>query len=155
MALGPELLMQQMDVQMAFNQQLEAQLTREYDNGRLFRLAARLATVVDRSNGDGADDHWSETGDRYLLKLFHEFVFHQVSESGAPVIDWSHMVECLNKLDAGLPEQVVLMSTDESAMLVVSYADLKRCLDVAFRDLQKKSVSPPYVFPRARPAQYA
>ena len=22
--------------------------------------------------------HWSETGDRYLLKLFRDFVFHQV-----------------------------------------------------------------------------
>lgn len=60
--LGPEVMMQQLDTQMAFNQQLEKQLTREYDNGRLFRLAARLATVVDRDVGDGVDHHWSDTG---------------------------------------------------------------------------------------------
>ena len=47
-------------------------------------------------------------GDRYLLKLFHDFVLHQVSEDGAPIIDWGHVVEALNKLDAGVPEKVVI-----------------------------------------------
>ena len=45
-------------------------------------------------------------GDRYLLKLFRDFVFHQSREDGSPVLDWGHVVECLNKLDAGLPEKV-------------------------------------------------
>lgn len=45
-------------------------------------------------------------GDRYLLKLFHDFVLHQVTEDGAPMIDWGHVVEALNKLDAGVPEKV-------------------------------------------------
>ncbi len=44
------------------------------------------------------DPSWAETGDRYLLKLFRDYVFHQVYEDGAPVIDWGHVVECLNKV---------------------------------------------------------
>ncbi len=49
----------------------------------------------------------------------------QVSKDGAPRMDWGHIVDCLNKLDAGVPEQLLLLSRDEASMLVVSYADIK------------------------------
>ncbi len=41
---------------------------------------------------------WAETGDRYLLKLFRDYVFHQVNEDGAPLIEMAHVVQCLNKV---------------------------------------------------------
>jgi PAB-dependent poly(A)-specific ribonuclease subunit 3 len=44
------------------------------------------------------DQTWSETGDRYLLKLFRDYVFHQVSEKGEPIIDIAHVLSCLNKV---------------------------------------------------------
>ena len=44
------------------------------------------------------DPSWSETGDRYLLKLFRDYLFHQVTESGAPWLDLAHIVACLNKV---------------------------------------------------------
>jgi PAB-dependent poly(A)-specific ribonuclease subunit 3 len=44
------------------------------------------------------DQTWSETGDRYLLKLFRDYVFHQVSERGEPIIDLAHVLSCLNKV---------------------------------------------------------
>lgn len=44
-------------------------------------------------------------GDRYLLKLFRDFVFHQVGDDGAPLLNWGHIAEALAKLDAGLPEK--------------------------------------------------
>ena len=44
------------------------------------------------------DPTWSETGDRYLLKLFRDHLFHQVTEAGMPWIDLSHIVSCLNKV---------------------------------------------------------
>lgn len=43
---------------------------------------------------------------RYLLKLFRDFVFHQVDEEGAPLLDWGLAAEALNKVDAGVPEKV-------------------------------------------------
>lgn len=41
---------------------------------------------------------WSETGDRYLLKLFRDYLFHQVTEAGKPWIDMAHIISCLNKV---------------------------------------------------------
>jgi len=44
------------------------------------------------------DASWSETGDRYLLKLFRDYLFHQVNADGAPWIDMAHVIQCLNKV---------------------------------------------------------
>lgn len=44
------------------------------------------------------DPRWSETGDRYIIKLFRDYVFHQVDESGSPVVNLSHVLTCLNKV---------------------------------------------------------
>jgi len=44
------------------------------------------------------DPQWSETGDRYMLKLFRDYLFHQVDENGAPWVDMSHIIMCLNKV---------------------------------------------------------
>lgn len=46
------------------------------------------------------DPSWSETGDRYLLKLFRDYLFHQVTENGAPWVDLAHIVACLNKVSS-------------------------------------------------------
>ncbi|OBS75389.1 hypothetical protein A6R68_14096 [Neotoma lepida] len=81
------------------------------------------------------DPTWSETGDRYLLKLFRDHLFHQVTEAGAPWIDLSHIISCLNKLDAGVPEKISLISRDEKSVLVVTYSDLKRCFENTFQEL--------------------
>ena len=43
------------------------------------------------------DSRWSETGDRYIIKLFRDYVFHQVDERGRPVLSLSHVLSCLNK----------------------------------------------------------
>ena len=45
-----------------------------------------------------SDVSWSETGDRYLLKLFRDYLFHQVTPTGTPWIDLAHVVLTLNKV---------------------------------------------------------
>jgi PAB-dependent poly(A)-specific ribonuclease subunit 3 len=79
-------------------------------------------------------------------------VFHQVSDAGAPWVDLSHIVQCLNKvcffcicrhesspqylqLDAGTAERISLVSPDEKNIMIVSYHDLKICLSNAFQEL--------------------
>jgi len=52
------------------------------------------------------DPAWSETGDRYMLKLFRDYLFHQVTEEGRPWLDMSHVVQTLNKLDSGSSDTV-------------------------------------------------
>lgn len=44
------------------------------------------------------DPSWSETGDRYLIKLFRDYLFHQVTETGEPWLDMAHIVSSLNKV---------------------------------------------------------
>ena len=54
-----------------------------------------IIIIVNRLN---MDSEWSETGDRYLLKLFRDYVFHQVTETGAAWIDFAQIVSTLNKV---------------------------------------------------------
>lgn len=44
------------------------------------------------------DPRWSDTGDRYILKLFRDYVFHSVGVDGKPILDLSHVLVCLNKV---------------------------------------------------------
>eukprot|EP00066_Takifugu_rubripes_P016918 XP_011606184.1 PREDICTED: PAB-dependent poly(A)-specific ribonuclease subunit PAN3 isoform X1 [Takifugu rubripes] len=125
----------QLDASQMRNDVIEEDLAKEVQNGRLFRLLAKLGTINERPEFQ-KDPAWSETGDRYLLKLFRDHLFHQVTEAGTPWIDLSHIVSCLNKLDAGVPEKISLVSRDEKSVLVVTYSDLKRCFDNTFQELQ-------------------
>uniref|UniRef100_A0A8C5Q0L8 PAN2-PAN3 deadenylation complex subunit PAN3 n=1 Tax=Leptobrachium leishanense TaxID=445787 RepID=A0A8C5Q0L8_9ANUR len=112
----------QLDSAQMRNDVIEEDLAKEVQNGRLFRLLAKLGTINERPEFQ-KDPAWSETGDRYLLKLFRDHLFHQVTETGTPWIDLSHIVSCLNKLDAGVPEKISLISRDEKSVLVTLDVD--------------------------------
>lgn len=118
--------------------ELNAELFRELENGRIARLLMKLGVVNERHEFDG-DRAWSENGERYMLKLFRDYVFHQVDGNGNPVLDLGHMIRCLNRLDAGTDERVCLTSRDEQTSFVVSYKELKKQLGNAFGELFKGS----------------
>lgn len=88
---------------------------RELENGRLVRLLTKFGFInerpecvivfalmccIDLENTPrfDHDPRWAETGDRYIIKLFRDYVFHQVDESGRPVTDLSHVITALNKV---------------------------------------------------------
>ncbi|KAK5582747.1 hypothetical protein RB653_004333 [Dictyostelium firmibasis] len=127
-------LLQENNYLHTYTDDLETELSKEYENGRLFRLVTKLGFINERPLYD-MDPRWSETGDRYLIKLFRDYIFHQVYDDGTPVLDFYHVVETLNKLDCGVEEKILLMSRDEQSLLVVSYKDLKKCIDSAFSEL--------------------
>lgn len=109
-------------------------LEKEMDNGRILRLLTKLGTINERSEFQ-MDPNWSETGDRYMLKLFRDYLFHQLNEDGRPWIDLGHIISTLNKLDIGSPERLCLISRDQQNILIVSFAELKRCLDSSMNEL--------------------
>lgn len=115
---------------------LTSELSRELENGRLFRLMAKLGAINERPEYEG-DRNWSENGERYMLKLFRDYVFHQVDAEGRPVVGLGHVLSCLNKLDAGVEEKISLVSRDEQNVFVVSYRELKKLVSGAFGDLMK------------------
>jgi PAB-dependent poly(A)-specific ribonuclease subunit 3 len=80
-------------------------LSHEMENGRLFRLATKLSFVTDRpadAHGGHGSAHnaaaYADSGDKYLLGLFRDFVFHQGEVEQGRVLDWGHVVETLNKV---------------------------------------------------------
>jgi PAB-dependent poly(A)-specific ribonuclease subunit 3 len=93
-----------------------------------------------------------------MLKLFRDYVFHQITVNGQPWIDLAHIVQCLNKVilvliknfltyhtsikknrffkfDTGSSEKICLVSPDHQNMMIVSYAQLKKCFDKAFNEI--------------------
>ncbi|GAA5985244.1 hypothetical protein JCM11641_003647 [Rhodosporidiobolus odoratus] len=117
---------------------IERELMRELENGRVVRLLTKFGFINERPEFDH-DPRWAETGDRYLIKLFRDYVFHQVDETGRPVTDLGHVLGALNKLDAGVDEKIMLVSRDEQSCLIVSYREIKNCIESAFADLSRTS----------------
>lgn len=118
--------------------EINSEMYRELENGRIARLLMKLGAVNERQEFDG-DRAWSENGERYMLKLFRDYVFHQVDSNGNAVLDIGHMLRCLNRLDAGTEERICLTSRDEQTSFIVSYKELKKQLSSAFGELQKTS----------------
>jgi len=123
---------------------LEVEVSREIESARLFRLLTKLGTVVDRTELN-MDTAWAETGDRYMLKLFRDYMFHQVMEDGRPFLDMAHVITNLNRLDSGIPDKVCLMSRDEQNVLVVSYAELKNCLEQSYGEVLAAATAKPKI----------
>lgn len=128
----------QLDQAQMYCDVLDHELSKEVECGRLFRLMCKLGSVNERPEY-AMDPAWSETGDRYMLKLYRDYLFHQVDEHGAPRIDLSHIVGSLNKLDAGTSEKVQLSSRDEQSVIIITYAELRRCFEAAFGELLQAS----------------
>ncbi|KAF7297105.1 PAN2-PAN3 deadenylation complex subunit PAN3 [Mycena indigotica] len=117
---------------------LENELMTELENARLVRLLCKLGFINERPEF-ARDDRWSETGDRYIVKLFRDHVFHQVDESGNPNVNLGHVLACLNKLDVGTDEKLMLTARDEQSCLVVNYRQIKGCVQSAFDELARPS----------------
>ncbi|XP_047544077.1 PAN2-PAN3 deadenylation complex subunit PAN3 isoform X3 [Vanessa atalanta] len=121
----------------------EEQLAREIDNGRLLRILIKMGVVNERPDRLNLDASWSETGDRYMLKLFRDYLFHSVTADGRPWLDQAHLASALNSLDGGSLAKVELMSRDEQSVLVVSYSELKHCLEAAFEEVMQAAGAAP------------
>ena len=115
---------------------LHSEFSREVENGRLFRLMAKLNFINERPEFEH-DRQWSENGERYFLKLFRDYVFHQVDAQNNPAVDLGHVLTCLNKLDAGTDERITLISRNEENCFIVSYREIKKAVESAFQELTK------------------
>ena len=76
-----EHLADELDLTLAAADALHSHLRSEYDNGRVLRLLLQLGLINERPEYAHAPQ-WSETGDRYVLKLFRDYLFHQTRADG-------------------------------------------------------------------------
>ena len=112
---------------------MESQLMSELENGRLFRLMTKLNFIIDRPEVDD----WNENGNKYIIKLFRDYIFCQYDEFGKPMVDLSRVLTNLNKLDCGIDEKFLLVSRDEKNCILVSYKEVRDIIDSAFRSLTR------------------
>lgn len=106
----------------------ENHLLSEVENGRLFRLMAKLSSLIDRPEKEA-----DLSGNAFVLRLFRDFVFHTRDESGKPAVDLSRILVNLNKLDVGVDEKILLVSSEEDTCMIVSYKEVKDILELSFR----------------------
>ncbi|EDO00286.1 hypothetical protein SS1G_14156 [Sclerotinia sclerotiorum 1980 UF-70] len=125
-----------LDSSLQAHDEITSELYRELENGRLVRLMAKLGNINERPEYD-TNVQWSEVGERYILKLFRDYVFHPVDADGRPVTDMAWILKCLNKLDAGSDEKIQLTSRDGENCFIVSFKDIKKQVNAAWGDLQK------------------
>jgi hypothetical protein len=129
---------------------LEAELMSELENGRLVRLLCKFGFINERpvcvyrcsiwadylnlSFRFAREPRWSETGDRYIIKLFRDYVFHQVDENGNPVINLSHVLACLNKVLLvyllGKTSQALHSSTLAQTNVLCSFPAMSRAVSL-------------------------
>lgn len=129
------------DLALQDGDQTKAVLAQELENGRIARIMMKMGMINER--GDlGKVLNWSETGDKYQLKLFRDYVFHQVDADGKPVLSIGHILNCLNKLDAGVDEQIILTSADNETVFVPTYREIRGMLDRSFNELVKYKGNP-------------
>jgi PAB-dependent poly(A)-specific ribonuclease subunit 3 len=125
-----------LDSSLHANDSITSTLSGELENGRLVRLLAKLGSINERPDYD-SDVRWSEVGERYILKLFRDHVFHQVDANGKPVVDLGHILMNLNKLDAGTSQMIKLVSRDEQDIFFVTYKEVKKQVESAWGELVK------------------
>jgi PAB-dependent poly(A)-specific ribonuclease subunit 3 len=67
------------------------------------------------------DPRWSETGDRYIIKLFRDYVYHQVDENGVPVVDMAHVLTCLNKVrnEMNIDIEIIIIKNSVSHYFII------------------------------------
>jgi PAB-dependent poly(A)-specific ribonuclease subunit 3 len=122
-------------------QRTEQALGAEFEAGRMLRIMLKLGFINERPEF-GPNRRWAQSGDCYILTLFRDYVFHQADGAGNPVMDMGHVIMALNKLDASDEENIVLTSRDGKSMMVVSFADVARCLESAYHELCSGAARP-------------
>ncbi|EEB07707.1 serine/threonine protein kinase [Schizosaccharomyces japonicus yFS275] len=126
-------LMQIVNNSFAKTQKTEACLSGLMEHNRIVRILFKLIHVLENPNAAVNPRSLTKEKRVQLSQLFRDFVFHQVDESGSPVLDLQHVLTCLSKLVAGSNKRIVLVSRDEREFTPISYDELKTCIESAFQ----------------------
>ena len=116
---------------------LYSALNRELENGRIARTMIKIMTILDRGGNEHAPA-WNQQSPRYMLLLARDYIFHQVDANNRPVANLAHIIGCLNRLDAGSEEKIVLTSRDNATVMVVSWKELKNCFEGAWNEIEPR-----------------
>lgn len=116
------------------NDYIESQFSGELENARLFRLLTKINFIIDRPE-QSKKFEYSDSGNKYIIKLFRDYIFCQYDEFGKSIVDLSKVLINLNKLDAGIEEKILLVSRDEKTCIIVSYKEVRDIIESIFRGI--------------------
>jgi len=126
------LILQEMTRLIIVQDALEIQLQRELHNGRIFRVLSKLNFVLTYSStcvsSTTQGRNLVRSSENDVLKAFRDFMFALDDN----IADLPHVIECLNKLDAGSDERVALVSENQSYIFVVTFSEVKSVLNDVF-----------------------
>ncbi|WBW73097.1 PAN complex protein phosphotransferase subunit Pan3 [Schizosaccharomyces osmophilus] len=128
----------------------QSRLAEQIENDRLLRVLLKFEFLDDRPEFL-EDPDWFPCGRFWIIRLFRKYMFRVKQYSrgdGHPIksqlldasklpernIDLSHLLQCLNKLDAGIEEKLLL--EDSCNRIIVSYKDVKTAINTAFMELE-------------------
>ena len=57
---------------------------------------------------------------------------------GRPLLDLGHVIGCLNKLDVGLEERVLMVGRDEETQIVASWREIKGLVEAAWTEIMRR-----------------
>lgn len=114
---------------------MEDQMQLSVNNDFSFRVLAKLSTVVDNAS---RTIQYPNNGDRDPMKLLRDYIFHPVDQENKPVIDLARILDCLQKLDAGVDDKIQLNSRDNQIIMIISYKELKQMLRSQYEDIMKQ-----------------
>ena len=117
-----------------------AELRKNLDTARLFQILAKINSIADRP-GLLEDWRWAQTGERYIVGLFRDYLFFQGDEFGRPAVDFGHVTDALAKADVGSGESIMLTDRDGASVLVVSFIEIKRCIESSFKQILASQTS--------------
>lgn len=128
-AMTSERILESFNDAQSYTSYVERQLSSELENGRFVRLLSKIGIVTDRPELDKTNAMLSEFGEQHPIKLFRDYLFHHNSQeenSSKSRLDMSHILKTLNKLDAGIDENILLMSRDDVTVIIMSYKEVRR-----------------------------
>jgi PAB-dependent poly(A)-specific ribonuclease subunit 3 len=113
---------------------LLAEMRKATEVGRVMQLLVKINSILDRT-ALVEDWRWSQSSERHLVQLFRDYLFFQSDEFGRPILDTGHVMDALAKADIGSTEAIMLIDRDASSVLVVSFMDIRRCIDTSFKQV--------------------
>ena len=97
---------------------------------RMMQILVKINTIADRPIEDW---RWSQSSERHIVLLFRDYLFVQTDEFGRRVVDPGHVADALAKADVGSTEAIMLLDRDASSVLVVSFLEIRRCIETSFK----------------------
>jgi len=125
-----------LDETLKYADRIEKYARKQIESNRFFRMICKIASITERPQDLAIGSAWSETNERYLIKLLRDHLFHSVDSEGRPYLNITHVTTCLTKLEMKSSDNIMLYSRGgQGNVFICTYADLNEALEMAFAEL--------------------